>query len=72
MDYDVPVDTTLPDVKVGQTACNDIPSYGWTGSNCCGDDQNSTNAESFSDKDNGCWQGEFVRNNTIVEVNLFD
>lgn len=59
---------------LGQFACDDTPGYGWTGSQCCGDDttasfaQNpsSSFSEYFNDSTKGCWQGNSIIENTLV------
>ncbi len=56
----------------GRAACNAIPSYGWTGSACCGDDTgldlnggytligDDTVKEYYNDTEAGCWGGNRV------------
>ncbi len=49
-----------------EEACNNVASYGWTGTKCCGDDQRSVAAETFIDISAGCWLGSTARNNTLA------
>lgn len=68
LDRDVP-----DDEPEGRSACNAIPSYGWTGSRCCGDDTGNdlidvghaelADKEFFNDTDAGCWAGNVVVEN---------
>lgn len=75
------------DLDKERDACNAVASYEWISNDekstdqvhCCGDDQNSTNSESFYDegailtepyKKSGCWRGEVVKNDSIVVVNV--
>ncbi|MEK6887050.1 MAG: hypothetical protein AABW88_04405 [Nanoarchaeota archaeon] len=49
-----------------EEACNNVASYGWTGTRCCGDDL----GETYNDINGGCWMGMFVANNSVAPVNL--
>ncbi|MBN1543862.1 putative metal-binding motif-containing protein [Candidatus Woesearchaeota archaeon] len=65
LDRDVPEDE-----PEGRSACNAIPSYGWTGSRCCGDDTGNdlidvghaelAFKEFYADTDAGCWSGNVI------------
>ena len=56
----------------GESACNAYyPSFGWTGSACCGNDNSleKTTWEYYPDTDAGCWQGNIIQENkTIMEI----
>jgi hypothetical protein len=65
----------------GMYACDSIPSYGWTGTMCCGDDNgNNTNVdgkypagqtafkEFYSDITAGCWAGNRIAENTRLMI----
>jgi hypothetical protein len=48
-------------------ACLGVMSFGWTGSQCCGDDTKSSIAtERFNDTQGGCFDGTAVGNNQSV------
>ena len=61
--------TPLADPR-GRGACNAIPSYGWTGNKCCGDDTGWNIAETghaetsfkefFKGTEAGCWSGNLL------------
>jgi hypothetical protein len=67
---------TVGGAPMGRDACESIPSYGWTGSNCCGDDTGNDTAsgrigsatfkEFYADDDAGCWAGNVIANNTRI------
>jgi hypothetical protein len=72
-DLDAPIGTT--DYSVygpHMLACIGIASYGWTGSQCCGDDtkprpvEQFFTGEFFNDTIAGCFAGSKVRNNQTV------
>lgn len=46
--------------EYGRVACQVTPTYGWTGSKCCGDDTTQDEHEYFSDSLAGCWKGNTV------------
>lgn len=50
--------------KAGESACNAIPSYAWTGEKCCGDDNYAKN-EYYADAEAGCWRGNLLSNKTM-------
>ncbi|HLC19319.1 MAG TPA: hypothetical protein VJK72_00225, partial [Candidatus Nanoarchaeia archaeon] len=54
---------TIPGEPAGKSACNAL-GFGWTGTQCCGDD----GREFYSDSEAGCWNGEIVKDNTIMTV----
>jgi hypothetical protein len=67
----------------GRDACEAIPSYGWTGNKCCGDDTGdntthgligpATSKEFYADTDAGCWAGNVLANGSrimLVKYNL--
>ena len=54
-------DSTLVEgQEQGKEACQETPTFGWTGSKCCGDDTNLQNKEYFADSFAGCWNGEVI------------
>ncbi|MBI4739836.1 putative metal-binding motif-containing protein [Candidatus Woesearchaeota archaeon] len=68
----------------GLAACEDTPGFGWTGSQCCGDDTgkessstnfgDSTFKEFFSDTNGGCWAGQkigFDQRLMMIKYRLF-
>jgi hypothetical protein len=66
----LPTDTQYSVYGPHMLACRGIASYGWTGTQCCGDDtkprQVFFNAEFFNDTIAGCFAGSKVRNNQSV------
>ena len=46
---------------VGDFACSDTPSYSWTGTQCCGNEQTLDNNEYYADTNGGCWLGNPVK-----------
>ena len=48
----------------GRDACESIPSYGWTGSMCCGDDTTVDSKEFYADTTAGCWAGNKMPDNS--------
>jgi hypothetical protein len=75
--------TTVGGAPMGRDACEAIPSYGWTGSKCCGDDTGNDTApghvgavtfkEFYADDDAGCWAGNVLANGSrimLVKYNL--
>ena len=68
----------VDDLDQERDACNNVASYHWTGTQCCGDDQGAiiglynpqypSGIESYNDIEAGCWQGQFVANNTITKT----
>jgi hypothetical protein len=58
----------------GRDACESIPSYGWTGTDCCGDDTSADSKEFYADTDAGCWAGNVMPNSSramLVKYNMF-
>ena len=52
-------------------ACNNVPGYTWTGTQCCGDDQGiSGKNETYYDTNAGCWNGKTIPNNSLVTVGV--
>jgi len=55
-------------------ACNNVASFKWTGTQCCGDDNGKFNDdfpdgfETYNDIEGGCWRGMFIPNNTIIST----
>ncbi len=45
--------------------CNQIPSFTWTGTQCCGDDIVYTD-ETYEDESGGCWKGNFIADDTTL------
>lgn len=70
----------ISDLDNEKDACNNVASFKWTGEtsgydeidqlNCCGDDQNATTSETFYNANGGCWNGAYVKNNTVVMVSV--
>jgi len=61
------------DQPIGKIACQSTPTFGWTGSKCCGDDTDAQNKEYFADEVAGCWNGEMIPNDhsiTNIEYEL--
>ncbi|MFT4311217.1 MAG: hypothetical protein ACMXX7_01170 [Candidatus Woesearchaeota archaeon] len=64
---------TVPFIKYApyQAACNAQPSFGWTGTLCCGDDTNKTNnGEYWVDTNGVCWAGTTIRNDRSIAHEL--
>ena len=61
------LDVWIDDLDREQNAC-DIYSYDWTGTKCCGDDNFADSGEYYSDTEAGCWNGNIVKNSTIMEI----
>jgi hypothetical protein len=74
---------TVGGAPMGRDACESIPSYGWTGTKCCGDDTGknttpgtigpATFKEFYADTDAGCWAGNILANGSrimLVKYNL--
>jgi len=53
-------DNTVDGSSVGQFACVETPSYTWTGTQCCGNDQGLGGNEFYTDTDGGCWLGQII------------
>jgi hypothetical protein len=67
---------------LGQSACEAIPSYGWTGNRCCGDDtgtdvkynsptdkiigMETQRKEYYADSRAGCWAGNRIAENETI------
>jgi len=71
------MDTTEKDIAgsgIGKGICENTPGFGWTGSECCGDDINSSSlqlnpkfvAESYADMNHGCVKGFTLKNNSMM------
>jgi len=66
------------DKQIGKAACNDIPSYRWTGSECCGDDTGNNLAETghpetafkefYKDDEAACWAGNPLMDNSRAMI----
>lgn len=56
----------IVDAKKGEMTCNSIPSYSWTGNECCGDDANSTLVENYADSEGGCLLSNPILNNEVA------
>ncbi|MBI5880955.1 hypothetical protein HZB90_02390, partial [archaeon] len=83
LDQDTPI-PGIPDTEhPGRDACEAIPSYGWTGNKCCGDDTGdntapgligpATTKEFYADTNAGCWAGNVIANGSrimLVKYNL--
>ncbi|MFC1728436.1 hypothetical protein ACFLZ7_03160 [Nanoarchaeota archaeon] len=60
------------DLDLDEIACDSTTTTGWTGNQCCGDDQGRFNSdfpngiETYNDEDAGCWKGKIIRNNSRV------
>jgi hypothetical protein len=54
------------DLDINKETCNSWPSYNWTGTKCCGDDDV---ADNFIDTEGACWQGNPAFNNTLATEN---
>jgi hypothetical protein len=76
-------DGATGDQPEGRNACEAIPSYGWTGSMCCGDDTGedtdsdrigpATFKEFYTDDNAGCWSGNVLADNgrvMLVKYNI--
>jgi len=59
IDNNTNVDVMLD--PVGKLICDQTPSWGWTGTRCCGDD----GEENYTDTKAGCLRGSIVRNNSV-------
>jgi hypothetical protein len=65
----------IADLDLDKESCNNVVSFRWTGTQCCGDDQGvfnnqyPTGIETYNDVDGGCWNGIYARNNTATNVN---
>jgi hypothetical protein len=51
--------------------CNSYLSFGWSGTQCCGDDTNKTMKEFYWDYSGGCWDGYYVMNNQRIGDALY-
>jgi hypothetical protein len=51
---------------VGKSACSAIPSFRWTGTQCCGDDNYRYSKEYYNDTEAGCWNGNGVNESTSL------
>ena len=47
---------TIAGEPAGKSACNGLGAFGWTGTQCCGND----GREFYADSEAGCWNGEAV------------
>ncbi|MEM3126876.1 MAG: putative metal-binding motif-containing protein [Candidatus Woesearchaeota archaeon] len=54
----------ITDLDQNEMACNSNPSYRWTGTQCCGDD----NSDTFIDTKGACWQGSPIMDNALGEA----
>jgi hypothetical protein len=63
---DLDDNTSIEQQELGKAACEQTPSFGWTGSQCCGDDTGIDEKEYFSDSFSGCWNGEILPNDHTV------
>jgi hypothetical protein len=58
----LPTDTTFQQYGPHMLACKGIASYGWTGTQCCGDDTKLVNyGEHFNDTQAGCFDGSTIK-----------
>ncbi len=63
----------VEDKSVYAYACNGIASYGWTGTQCCGNNQSFTNSwdlEYYNDTNAGCFASMIVPNDYTVSEAL--
>jgi|GEM_PF-5374704 len=55
-------------------ACDSQLSFGWTGTQCCGDDTLpsvlGSNQENYNDTISGCWNGNLIKNDKVVAKTL--
>ncbi|MGV8172060.1 MAG: hypothetical protein ACP5OA_05190, partial [Candidatus Woesearchaeota archaeon] len=67
-DLDAPIGTTNYSIYGPYMfACNGLISYGWTGSQCCGDDTKGSGInERFNDSLAGCFDGSVINNDQAV------
>jgi hypothetical protein len=88
LDQTAPIPNIPETDNPGREACEAIPSYGWTGSMCCGDDTGSdtdydpatgakkvgasTFKEFYADDISGCWAGNVLVNNSRVMIIRYD
>ena len=71
--YDALPDSFYLGQEAGRFACEDTPSYKWTGTKCCGDDNTAATKEFYSDTTAGCFEGNAVGNQkraTIIEYEM--
>ncbi|MFH1850515.1 MAG: hypothetical protein ABH879_10145 [archaeon] len=54
--------------SIGELACEETPSFGWTGTACCGDDTTPSQEEIWADAEAGCWMGNTIRPDTPFGV----
>jgi hypothetical protein len=72
-----PLDTDITTDKTNQNtllssphklACLGVPSYDWTGTQCCGDDTRINNVkEYFNDTNAGCFAGSKINNSRVAD-----
>lgn len=68
----------VSEMPMGMGVCENTPGFGWTGTECCGNDlQASTSilnphfvAESYADNIQGCVKGFPLRNNSVMNVSF--
>lgn len=61
-----PTDAQPAEYLPYQVACSSIPSYGWTGSMCCGDDTTPSNKETYVDTNGACFEGTALMYEAVV------
>jgi len=64
-------------IQLDMMACAKIPGYGWTGTQCCGDDQKknfpdgSFTHETYIDTgSDACLFGNMIRSNTVLDIHV--